>query len=63
MLYFWKDNQKAGYALLAKMFSQEAGGEVIWIDEIFVLPQFRSIGLGSEFLNLLKRTQIPQDFA
>lgn len=59
---FEKDNQRAGYALLAKMFSQEAGGEVIWIDEIFVLPQFRSIGLGSEFFEFIKKNSNPARF-
>lgn len=51
---FEKDEKRAGYALLAKTFSQEAGGEVLWIDEIFILPEFRSKGLGSEFFAFLK---------
>ena len=51
---FEKDEKRAGYALLAKTFSQEAGGEVLWIDEIFILPEFRCKGLGSEFFVFLK---------
>lgn len=51
---FEKDEKRAGYALLAKTFSQEAGGEVLWIDEIFILPEFRSQGIGSEFFDYLK---------
>lgn len=51
---FEKNGEKAGYALLAKTFSQEAGGEVLWIDEIFILPEFRSQGIGSEFFDYLK---------
>lgn len=51
---FEKENKKEGYALLAKTFSQEAGGEVLWIDEIYVLPEYRNQGLGSEFFKFLK---------
>lgn len=43
----------AGYALLAKTFSQEAGGMVIWIEEIYIRPEFRSKGLGKEFFAYL----------
>ena len=49
-----QDGQKAGYALLAKTFSQEAGGLVVWLEELFILPEFRSCGLGGEFLRFLK---------
>ena len=51
---FEKDGEKAGYALLAKTFSQEAGGLVLWIEEIYILPQFRSLGLGGNFLKFIK---------
>ncbi len=40
----------AGYALIAKTFSQEAGGKVAWIEELYVRPEFRGMGLGSAFL-------------
>ena len=48
------DGQRAGYALLAKTFSQEAGGLVISLEELFILPAFRCCGLGGEFLRFLK---------
>lgn len=41
------EGQTAGYALLARFFSQEAGGEVIWFDELYVREAFRGKGLGS----------------
>jgi ribosomal protein S18 acetylase RimI-like enzyme len=44
----------AGYALLAKTFSQEAGGITLWIDELYVMPEYRSCGLGHEFFSYLK---------
>ncbi len=46
-------NQPAGYALLSRSFSQEAGGSVIWIEELYVDPSYRGCGLGREFLNFV----------
>ena len=49
-----KDGDVAGYMLLAYTFSQEAGGKTTWIEEIYILPEFRSKGLGSEFFEFIK---------
>ena len=49
-----RDRHIAGYALLAKTFSQEAGGTVLWIDEVYVRPGYRSCGLGHEFFSYVK---------
>ena len=38
----------AGYILLAKFYSQEAGGETIWFDEIYVKEEYRGKGLATE---------------
>lgn len=55
--YIFEYNGKpAGYAITAKSYSHEAGGIVLWIDELFVLSEYRSNGLGREFFNLLKKT-------
>lgn len=45
----------AGYALLAKTFSQEAGGIQVWIEELYVKPEFRGHGLGHEFFEFLEK--------
>lgn len=50
----WKD-ETAGYGLLSKMFSQEAGGIVVWIEEVYVLPEFQGKGLGNEFFEYIQR--------
>ena len=42
----------AGYALLGLTFSNEAGGLVVWIEELYIKDEFR--GLGSDFLNFIK---------
>ena len=46
---FEYEGNTAGYALLAKTFSQEAGGIVLWIEEVYILEAFRSKGIGKEF--------------
>lgn len=43
----------AGYALLMKTWSQEAGGMVVWVDELYVDAAFRGRGLGAAFLRAL----------
>ena len=46
--------EPAGYANIAKTFSCEGGGLTVWIEEIFVLPDHRSKGLGSELFGFLE---------
>ena len=43
------DDGIVGYALLAKTFSQEAGGMVLWIEELYLKKDYRNQGLGREF--------------
>lgn len=52
---FEHEGAPAGYALLAKTYSHEAGGLVIWIEEIYTAPAFRGRGLGREFFAFLDR--------
>lgn len=44
----------AGYALLARSFSQEAGGMVTWIEELYIRPEFQGHGLGTAFFQFLE---------
>lgn len=48
------EGKAAGYGLTAKSFSQEAGGKVLWIEEIYIRKEFRSKGLGKEFFSYLE---------
>lgn len=43
------EGQPAGYGLVAKTFSQESGGYVYWLEELYIMEEYRSRGLGSEF--------------
>lgn len=47
------EGETAGYAVIAKTFSSEVGGMVIWIEEAYVLPGFQSKGLGREFFSFI----------
>lgn len=47
--------QTAGYGLTAKTFSQESGGYVIWLEELYIRKQYRSLGLGSEFFAYVEK--------
>lgn len=43
----------AGYALLIRYWSCEAGGETVILDEVYIKPEFRGTGLGSAFMEWL----------
>lgn len=51
------EGETAGYALITKTFSQEAGGYVYWLEELYILEQFRSKGLGREFFAYMEETR------
>ena len=43
------DGQLAGFGLLNITYCHEAGGKVIWIEEIYIREGFRSLGIGRKF--------------
>lgn len=53
-----KADTVGGYALLSRSYSPEAGGIVIWLEELYLRPAFRGQGLGSAFLEYMKE-QVP----
>ena len=40
--------------MTAYTYSNEAGGKVVWIDELYVSPKFQGKGLGREFIRYIK---------
>ena len=50
------DGKAVGYALLTKTFSREAGGLNIWVDELYLRPEYRGLGAGSAFFAFLEQT-------
>ena len=58
--FIFEENEAVvGYALLSRTWSQEAGGEVIWIEEIYLEPSARGKGYGSAFFRFLKQEYAP----
>lgn len=43
------DGQAVGYGILALTWSNEAGGMVVWLEELYISPAFQGRGLGKEF--------------
>lgn len=57
--YIFEDNGTAqGYAMVAKSFSTEFGKPCIWIEDLYIKPEFRGLGIGSRFLRYIG-TQYP----
>ena len=54
------DGAVRGYALLAKTFSQEAGGQVLWIEELYLTKEYRYQGLGRRFFEALLASLPPE---
>ena len=48
-----EDGTCMGYALTAKSFSQECGGQCVWVEELYVLPAYQGKGMGSKVFELL----------
>lgn len=51
---FEHGGEKAGYGLVSLTWSNEAGGLVVLIEEIYVKEAFRGQGIGSAFLEFLE---------
>lgn len=50
-----QDGKAVGYTLLAITYSNEAGGLVLWIEEIYILPEYRGKGYGTEIFEFLDK--------
>lgn len=48
------EGQLAGYCQLTFSYSTEAGGMVVWIEEVYIKEEFRGHGLGNEVFQYLK---------
>ncbi len=42
-----------GYAMLAKSYSTEFGKHCIWVEDIYIKPEFRGLGLAKAFFDFL----------
>ncbi len=46
---FERDGKTVGYSMLAKSFSTEFGKHCIWIEDLYLKPEYRGEGIGSAF--------------
>jgi len=49
-----EDGRAVGYALLARTWSNEAGGTAVWVEEIYILEAFRGRGIGRKLFEFLE---------
>ena len=54
------EGKSAGYALISRTYSHECGGMVWWIEELFILPEYRCKGLGREFFEYIRSISGPE---
>lgn len=44
----------AGYSMVANSYSTEFGGRCIWVEDLYMKPEFRGMGLGTAFFQFLE---------
>lgn len=52
---FLDKNKIIGYSMLAKSFSTEFGKECIWIEDLYLIVNYRSLGIIPNFINFIKQ--------
>ena len=52
---FEAEGRPVGYALTNRTFSHETGGPVLWLEELYLLPEYRSRGLGRAMFAYLEQ--------
>jgi len=51
---FEVDEKIAGYSMVSLSYSTEYGGLNIWIEDLYVKPEFRRMGLAKEFFKFIE---------
>ena len=52
---FEDDNEIQGYGMIAKSFSTEFGKPCIWIEDLYLKPEYRGLGIGTKFFEYLEQ--------
>lgn len=53
-VFEWKQDI-LGYAMIAKSFSTEFGKQCIWIEDLYLKPECRGLGIGSSFFKFIEK--------
>ena len=51
---FTDGDNTAGFAVTNRMMQHEAGGVMVWVEDLYIRPAYRGQGLGSRFLAWLE---------
>ena len=51
---FENEGQLLGYAMAAKSFSTEFGKQCVWIEDLYMKPESRGLGIGSKFFEYIE---------
>jgi ribosomal protein S18 acetylase RimI-like enzyme len=55
IILFIEETALRGYAILIPYWSNEFGGTILFVDELFVVPEARSRGIGRKFFEFIFR--------
>ena len=44
-----------GYAMIARSFSTELGKPCVWLEDLYIKSEYRSLGLGKDFFEFVER--------
>lgn len=47
------DGKIAGYSILSKCYSTEYGGVSMWVEDIYVKPEYRKLGFGNKLMKFI----------
>lgn len=47
------DGEICGYGVINLTFSMEAGGDTLWLEDLYIRKEFRNKGLGKEYFNFI----------
>ncbi len=53
---FVEGERLVGYGMIAKSYSTEFGKPCVWIEDIYVVPEYRGRGAGTAFIRLVRET-------
>lgn len=53
IIAFQSDSEIIGYSILINFWSNERGGNILTVDELYVAPAFRRRGIASNFIRFL----------
>lgn len=51
---FETEREIQGYAMVAKSFSTEFGKPCMWIEDLYLKPEYRGMGIGSKFFAFIE---------